>query len=392
MILERYYWAYLVVLKGAAMLNKSVDIRENEKLKFYNSLNFDILDGMVDWVRVVDKNNIIIYANKPMKDALGDHIVGRLCYKAIGKCSTCQRCILNTTIATGLPSEKEEIIGDKTFSVKSSPVKDNDGNIYAAVEVFRDVTRERALDKELKKKNKKMSNDLAFARTLQGKILPSKGKYKNLNLDYMYSPSEMLSGDIFDIYEIDENHIGIYISDVVGHGVTASMMTMFVRQTMRAIRDNVKNPGKTLSQLHKRFLDLNLDYDKYFTIFYGVINIKDSTFTYVNGGHNSIPILYNKDKFKLLETRGYPISYLFDTVEYEETTINLNKEDKLLLYTDGIIEAKNKNREEFGLDRLVDVVKNSKGDIIESVQKSINDFEYNDQEDDFAVLTLEVLE
>ncbi|MTI46444.1 SpoIIE family protein phosphatase [Sporosalibacterium faouarense] len=372
------------------MLNKKMTI-SSEKIKGHTRLNYDILDGMVDWVRVIDTNNIIIYANKPMKDELGEDIVGSVCYTALGKCCSCKRCITNTTITTGFPSEKEESVGDKIYSVKSSPVKDKDGNIYAAVEVFRDVTRERILEREIKKKNKKMSKDLNFAKTLQEKILPSKGQYDNVNIDYIYRPSEMLSGDIFDIFHIDKNHIGIYISDVVGHGVTSSMMTMFIRQTMKAIKDEIFEPGKALSELHKRFLSLNLDDDRYFTIFYGVLDKRDNIFKYANGGHNSIPILFNKDRFRLLEATGFPISYLFENIEYEEKLIKLKQRDKVVFYTDGIIEAKNNLREQFGLDRLVNIVKNSKDKLINNIEREIYDFKCDEQEDDFAILTMEIL-
>ncbi len=62
----------------------------------------------------------------------------------------------------------------------------------------------------------------------------------------------MLSGDMFDVYRIDEDNMGgIYICDVVGNGITASMMTMFVRQTMRAIKDDILSPSMALTELHK---------------------------------------------------------------------------------------------------------------------------------------------
>lgn len=373
------------------MLNHNIKF-SGDKIKSHKRLTYDILDGMVDWVRVIDKNGIVIYANKPMEEGVGKSIVGSKCYTALGKCCACRRCITQTTIATGVSTEKEEVVGDRIFAVKSSPVKDVDGNIYASVEVFRDVTRERKLEAEILRKNEKMSKDLCFARTLQNKILPRKGIYGNIKIDYMYHPSEMLSGDMFDVFKIDEEHIGIYISDVVGHGVTASMMTMFIRQTVRAIKSDVLSPSEVLKELHKRFLDLNLEDDKYFTIFYGVINMKNKIFRYSNGGHNSIPILHGKNDIALLEAKGYPICYLFDDISYDEKEIVLNTGDKLLFYTDGIIETKNQTGELFGLERLTDIVKNSSDSLISAIEGSINHFKSSDQEDDFAILTMEVLE
>ncbi len=373
------------------MLNKKESINIKEIVKNHTRLNYDILDGMVDWVRVIDKNGIIIYANKPMQEELGENIIGKLCYSLLGKTFFCKDCITKTTIATGRITKKEEKIGDRVFSVKSSPVRDQNGDIYAGVEVFREVTKERKLENELRNRNTKMSQDLNFAKVLQNKILPTKGQYDDYNIDYIYKPSEMLSGDIFDVFFIDDNHLGIYISDVAGHGVTASMMTMFIRQTMRAIKDDIISPNKALSQLHQKFLDLNLDDDKYFSIFYGVLDKRDNTFRFVNGGHNSVPVLLRKNKYELLMVTGYPISYLFNKVQYEEKVIRLFKGDKIIFYTDGIIEAKNKDKEEFGMDRLIHTIKFSKDNLIRDIEKAVFDFEYHEKEDDYAVLTIEVL-
>lgn len=373
------------------MLNINNKFLIEEKIKDHDRFTYDILDGMIDWVRVIDKNGVVIYTNEPMRKGLGRNIVGESCYSILGKSCPCKRCITQTTISTGIVSEKEEVIGDRVFSVKTSPVKDEKGKIYAVVEVFRDVTRERKLEKEIIKKNEKMSKDLVFARTLQQKILPTKGNFKNVYIDYLYQPSEMLSGDLFDVFIIDDNHIGIYICDVVGHGVTASMLTMFVRQTVRAIKDYILSPSKVLSELHRRFLYIGLDDDKYFTIFYSVLNLTNNKLTYVNGGHNSLPFLKSNNNIEVLESKGYPIASIFDVVEYEEKTKKLEEGDKILFFTDGIIESKNKLGEQFGLNRLIEIVKNNNKDIIKNIENDINNFSYGEQEDDFAALMLQVL-
>ncbi len=363
-----------------------------KKLKEINMLNYDVLEGMADWVRVVDSSGIIICANKTMKRDLGENIVGKKCYEVLGKDNPCDFCITKRSIETGEIVQKEERVGERVFSAKSSPVVDSDGNIYAAVEVFRDVTRERKLEKEIKEKNRKMSKDLCFAKKLQEKILPKKGRYRNVVIDHMYKPSELLSGDMYDVFYIDNENIGIYICDVVGHGITASMMTMFVRQTVRAIKDDCKNPGKILTELHKKFLDLNLDDDKYFTIFYGIFNNRTSEFKYANAGHNCIPILFNDEKIKLLKIRGYPISYIFDEIHYKESSIRLKKGDKILFYTDGVTEIKNNEKEEFGVERVIDAIKEDEQNIIRNIEHKVNEFNCWGQDDDFAVVLMEVLE
>lgn len=373
------------------MIQEPKRIFISDKVKSNERLSYEALDGMVDWVRVIDRNGIIIYANKSMEEALGKDIVGMKCYSVLGKDCACVRCITETTINTGEIVEKEEIINGRIFSVKSSPVKDLDDNIYAAVEVFRDVTRERKLEKEIIKKNEKMSKDLSFARTIQKKILPKRGILGPLKVDYLYFPSEMLSGDIFDINWINENLIGVYISDVVGHGITASIMTMFIRQAMKSIKYDYLNPSEAISELHKRFLDLNLDSDKYFSIFYGILDKRDNVFKYVNGGHNCIPLHINGNGIEFLEAKGYPITCLFDNIKYEEKCVKLQKGDKLLFYTDGVIETRNEKGELFGFDRLIDISNKNRDNLLNAIEKSLNEFKYKDIDDDFALLTVELM-
>ena len=267
------------------------------------------------------------------------------------------------------------------------------------VEVFRDVTRERTLEKDILSKNEKMSKDIDFAKKIQMSILPNKGVHETIGVDYLYMPSEILSGDIFDIQKIDEDHMGVYISDVVGHGVSASIMTMFIRQTMESIMKKTTSSSSAISELHKSFLDLGLDDENYFTIFYGIINIKDKTMKYSNGGHNSLPCVISKDKkgrknVEFLEATGYPITYLFDKVNYDEHIVELNKGDEILFFTDGILECKNFENELFGEARLVETIKNSDKNVIEAIEEAIYEFkaDYLDIEDDIAILKLEMLE
>lgn len=373
------------------MINESGFLVKDEN-KNYEVLNYHVLEGIADWVRVVNKDGIIIYANKSMKDELGDHIIGIPCDEAHCGLNSCNFCITKRSLETGEVIQKEEKIGGNYYSVKSSPVKDSDGRIYAAVEVFRDVTRERKLEIELIGKNKKINRDLQFAKRIQEKILPKKGITESLKLDYIYKPSEILSGDMFDMFSIDDDNTGIYISDVSGKGIAASMMTMFIRQTMRVMKDDAKSPSDALTELHKRFLTLNLEADNYFTIFYGIYNRKTGLFRYVNAGHNCIPIRYNDEDLDLLYNKGYPIISIFDRISYDEKHIQLESGDKILFYTDGITEARDSSGKEFGLEEVLKIIRKYPNDILNIIEDNIINHSWGEQQDDFAIVLLEVIE
>lgn len=354
-----------------------------------NESQLGIVDGMIDWVRVVDKNNVVLYANKRMKEDLGD-IVGRRCYDVFCIGKNCENCISRTTIDEGIILQKEASIGNRTFMVVSSPIQDNTGGTVCSVEVFRDITKEKDLAKKINEKNKKMSDDIKFARSMQMRMLPPKGMYNGLSIDYLYEPSESLSGDFFDVFKIDEENTGVYICDVVGHGVSASLLTVFVRQSLRTIAKGNMNLNKIMKELHKTFLSLNLDYDKYFSVFLGVYNKVTHDFNYVNAGHNSEPILLRKNKeITLLNSKGYPIANIFDNVKYDENKLNLEIGDKLFLYTDGITEANNEDNQQYGIENLINTIK-IEGSILNNLKKSLNDY-CKSHKDDYAILMAEII-
>ena len=301
----------------------------------------DILSGMDDWVRVIGLDNNIIFMNNPMKKKIGNN-VGKPCYLSLGKTAPCENCISNRTIIGEKSITKEEIVNGRIYSVVSSPIRDENDQIYCAVEVFRDITEARAMEALILEQNKKMKNDLDFAKQLQHKILPAnKVYYEALKISSIYIPSEILGGDVYDVVEINEDHIGLYIADVSGHGVTSSMMTMFIRQTLKNLGKDAINPDVTLKYLYHRYRELNIDAQYYITIFYGVYDKTNKLFTYSNAGHNCLPIVIRRDGIEEIELPGLPICTLFNDVEYGTKSIPLEKGDKILFYTDGITEAHN---------------------------------------------------
>ena len=376
----------MIMIDGRKTINEGMDYIE------YGILNYHVLEGMADWVRVVDLKGKVIFANSSMRKALGEDIVGRECYRSYCKDERCTFCITNKSIATGETVQKEEIINGQYYSVKSSPVKDSNGKINAAVEVFRNVTRERKLELELIERNKKISKDLHFARRIQEKVLPKRGAIENVTVDYIYKASEMLSGDMFDIFRIDERSLGIYICDVAGHGIAASMMTMFIKETMRSIKDEIRNPSEALEELHKRFTALDLEADKYFTIFYGVYDKETHKLTYSNAGHNCYPIKFNSGHAEPLKIKGYPITMLFGEVTYKEKEVSLEKGDKVLLYTDGITEARDHNDVQFGIEGVLETVRKNPDNMLKEIEDKFIIHSWGEQNDDYALVLLEVME
>lgn len=313
----------------------------------------DIIDGMYDWVRVIDRDYNILYVNKAMSDAIGKPIDGLKCYIALGKTQACETCISRNAIFDGASHEKEEIIQNRTYSVMSSPLRNAQGEIIAAVEVLRDVTETKKLQKKVMEQNRKMKSDLNVAKKLQCSLLPKPLHVQGISFSYVYKPSEDIGGDFVDIFTIDSDHVGVYIADVSGHGVSASILTVFLRG---AINKKLSSPAAVLSELFHSYKTSNINGDLYITVFYAVVNIKTKTVTFSNAGHNMCPIIFNQGKFEILRAPGIPISNWLEDPGYINKSVKLSEGDRLFFYTDGIVETKNSENEQYGEKRLLDIL------------------------------------
>lgn len=308
---------------------------------------------MFDWVRVLDTNDKVIYMNKAMTDSLGANMIGSKCYTVIGRTAPCSNCISRKAVFDGACHEKEEYIQGRVFSVMSSPIRNEEGKIVAAVEVLRETTQIKQLYQEMQKQNDKFKAELEMARKLQASLLPGPIADPRINFSFIYMPCESMGGDFLDIFKIDNSHIGLYLADVSGHGVPASLLTVFLRSTLNKKQ---LSPAKALEDLYYEFNQSKLDEDLYITIFYAIIDLDKKAMQYSNAGLNVSPLLYSANRFELLRIPGIPISNWTEKPEYINARINLQSGDKLFLYSDGILEMKNKNNEQYGEERLLEIM------------------------------------
>ena len=349
---------------------------------------------MYDWVRVLDMDDNVIYMNKAMSDGLGKPMIGTKCYEILGHNKPCNNCTFRKSVFDGVSHEKEEYINDRIFSVMCSPIRNNDGNVIAAVEVFRETTQIKQLYKEMQQQNEKFKDELEMARRLQASLLPESFADSRFDFSLLFMPCEDLGGDFLDVFWIDSSHLGLYIADVSGHGVPASLLTVFLRST---INKKLSSPAKALEELYFEFNQSKLDEDLYITIFYAIIDLDKRTMLYSNAGLNVSPVLYSDIRFDLLRQPGIPISNWTEKPEYSDGSVSLQPGDKLFLYSDGILEMRNKQNEQYGEDRLLSILLNDTSkprQLLQSIKKSAFQFAQiksaNKLQDDITMALLEI--
>lgn len=334
-------------------------LQEPIKEFIYNySFIEQVVDCMHDWVRVVDLNGNIIFMNKAMEQGIGGYYEGLKCYHAMGRNEPCEYCVTKRSIARGTTYEKEEVINGRIYSVMSSPMRDNQGKFFASVEVLRDITIMKQLQKQVNEQNKKLNHELETAKKLQLSLLPKSFSNDKIDFAYFYSPCESLSGDFINIFNVDENHIGMYIADVSGHGVSSSMLTVLLKSL---IDKTQLSPAAALSKFYKDFNKTDIGNDLYITIFAACLDLNTLELAYCNAGHSVIPFVFGDNRLDFLKSAGIPICDWLPEVTYEDKKITLRQGDSIFLYTDGLIDLRNDDDVQIGEERILNILQTTKG-------------------------------
>jgi len=255
------------------------------------------------------------------------------------------------------------------------------------------------LNKELDKTNAEMMKELKMAQRVQQSIIPNYDdlpKLKELKFGYEYTPMENVGGDLLDIIRIGKNNYGFLIADVSGHGVPAALITTMAKVFFNSHTEWGITPGEVCKRVHDDINKFIGDLYYYLTAFYGIINLETSEFKYTNAGHQpAIIYRHNTSTIEELHSTGTLIG-IFNEPQYETKTVKLEKGDRILIYTDGIIEAKNNEDKFYESERLYEYVANKSHlppkEFVDGLIKDVEDFcGDNPPDDDRAILYIEFI-
>jgi len=185
-----------------------------------------------------------------------------------------------------------------------------------------------------------LTEQLRLAGLVQQDFLPTQLPNTNeVQWASVFLPAEWVSGDIYDVVRIDEQHIGFYVADVVGHGVPAALLTIFLKQAL-VMRETIESnyrifpPTEVMKNLNVRMAAQKLSGYQFATCCYCLLNTKTLQMTYARAGHPYPILIKPKEQMKQLELRGSLLG-IFEHAEYTQQTVQLQPGDKLLLYSDG---------------------------------------------------------
>jgi sigma-B regulation protein RsbU (phosphoserine phosphatase) len=240
----------------------------------------------------------------------------------------------------------------------------------------------------------KLEEELEIARDIQRNLLP--GSFPELNsfeITGMNISSKQVGGDYYDIIKLDSNNYCIAIGDVSGKGVPAALLMA----NLQAFLKTTCKHGMKLDEATALINDLiteNTTDGRFITFFWGILSENDKKFDYVNAGHNP-PLLIRQKVIKKLKNGGLLLGVMKTFIPYENDNIQLEKDDIIILFTDGVSEAKDRFDNEFSDERLealsIANSQKSAGELLKIITDDVQRFAAGThQSDDITLLIIKV--
>ena len=260
-------------------------------------------------------------------------------------------------------------------------------------------------NQDLLKKQESLDNDLKAAAEIQKSLLPKVlPGIQSIDVSWKFMPCQRIGGDLFNLLRLDEDHWAIYMLDVSGHGVPSAMVSVSVSQMLRpqtgyvVKKSIIPPPYYTVASPSDVLNELDMEYpidrfEKFFTISYHVLNIKNGILKYSNAAHPP-PVLLHQDGTLELLKEGGTIIGMGGILPFEEGERQLCFGDKLIIYTDGIVEYQDRKGSFYGEERFYMELQRLKDEpvsvIMDGIIESVMNFgEHNEPLDDITLLGLE---
>jgi serine phosphatase RsbU (regulator of sigma subunit) len=259
----------------------------------------------------------------------------------------------------------------------------------------REVIELQRVEFELRSEKEKVENELQLAAKIQKDILPSNfpafPEHLEFDLYAMMIPAREVGGDFYDFFFVDNDHLTLIIADVADKGFSAALYMMNCRTVFRSIAKKQNSPSKVLTEANNLLCEGN-DTGMFVTTIIAYYHLPSGRLTYSNGGHISPLLLEYEGPCKVLEKKQGPGLGIIPGTTYCEHVVTLKPKQTLVMYTDGVTEAKSPNNEFFGLDRLKHLISTicdqKLSDMCQQIYSRLENHQQNRQFDDITILAL----
>ena len=206
-----------------------------------------------------------------------------------------------------------------------------------------------------------IEKELDVAKSIQNSILPHDFNplrdFKNFEIYGTMLPAKRVGGDFFDFFALNSHHLAFTIADVSGKGVPAALFMTMTRGLIRAMGQKTGSPLNCFQQLND-LITLENESSMFVTAFYGIFDAETGGIEYCNAGHNPPYLIKaNGDLKQIARSEGIALGVVKDNSHFVQNSLKLEKMDTFLLYTDGVTEAMDKDKQLFQESRLEEILK-----------------------------------
>jgi len=262
----------------------------------------------------------------------------------------------------------DRVIGMIYLDTPASPTGfvTEDLNLLTVMANVAGIRIERERLSEIEQADQLLAHELDQAAEIQRGLLPvGTPAFKGLQLAGCNTPCRTVGGDYYDYLVYPDEHVGLAIGDVAGKGMPAALLMSSLQAKVQAIAETSSAPAELVTRLNRSVASTCPD-NRFVTFFFSRLNLRSGELAYCNAGHNP-PLLARSDgKVERLEGGG-PVLGILPRLSFEERSCVMEAGDMLLLYSDGVTEAQSPSGEEFGEERLEEILRESRGDGVDAL-------------------------
>jgi sigma-B regulation protein RsbU (phosphoserine phosphatase) len=291
-----------------------------------------------------------------------------------------------------------DVVSRGDFDHATKPASTDEIGLLALA--FNDMTKSLKAARELEREAERFQGELNTAQEIQAHLLPAKiPQLPGFDIYQAYAAAKEVGGDYFDFIPIDRENLGVVVADVSGKGIPGSMVMAQTRAVLRMLATGNASASATLAQTNA-IIARDIKRGMFVTMLYAVLNVRQKTLTVASAGHNPMVLLRARTgAVELVNPAGIALGFdkgpIFNRT-IKEQTIQLYKGDRVVLYTDGVVEAMNEKHEEFTDERFYKWVQANaremrSRDFVVGLQKELEAHRGRaEQHDDITVVTIRV--
>lgn len=269
-------------------------------------------------------------------------------------------------------------------------------SLNTQIELGRKKRQRRLLEAESRTETDKLHHELEESHEIQAALMPKTlPEIAGFDIAATWKPARTVGGDYFDVLKFSEHHTALCIADVAGKGMPAALLMSNVQAVLKSFASDVVAPEELCARVNSVMCD-NIVSHRFITCFYALLDTQNKKLSYTNAGH--FPPMLFRDGACLRLKEGGPVLGIFPEGHYTQGEIDLRPGDCLVLFTDGVTEARNASGREFGEERLENLLTNlltenhkiRANDLRDRIMGAVNEFSDGEVYDDATLMVVRV--